>query len=149
MSKNQPEFELQRQVCRWISLQHPKVLYLSDTIASVKLTLPQQGRNKLIQKDNFKTPDLLIFEPRGCYSGLFIELKAESPFKKDGSLLKNGHLEGQQKTISDLIERGYFACFSWSFEMTIRIINKYLSIPKPSKSSNEDARDAAMLVVGL
>lgn len=128
MSKNQPEFELQKQVCRWLSYQHPKVLFLSDTIASVKLTLPQQGRNKLIQKDNFKTPDLLIFEPRGRYSGLFIELKVKSPFKKDGSLLKDEHLEGQEKTINDLRQKGYYACFSWSFEMTVEIIKNYLSM---------------------
>jgi hypothetical protein len=128
MSKNQPEFELQKQVCRWLSLQYPKVLYLSDTIASVKLTLPQQGRNKLIQKENFKTPDLLIFEPRGRYSGLFIELKVKSPYKKDGSLLKDEHLEGQERTMNDLRERGYFATFSWSFPMTIEIIKNYLSI---------------------
>lgn len=130
MSKNQPEFVLQRQVCRWLSLQYPTVLFLSDTIASVKLTLPQQGRNKLIQKDNFKTPDLLIFEPRLGYAGLFIELKVKSPFKKDGSLLKDEHLEGQEKTMSDLRERGYFACFSWSFDMTVKIVTKYLSLPE-------------------
>lgn len=127
MSKKQPEFELQKAICRWLNIQYPKILYLSDTIASVKLTIPQQNRNKLIQKNGFKTPDLLIFEPNQEYKGLFIELKSKSPFKKDGSLLKDEHLEGQQKTINDLKSKGYYACFSWSFEMTLDIINKYLS----------------------
>jgi hypothetical protein len=129
MSKKQPEFELQRQVCKWLSLQHPTVLFLSDTIASVKLTIPQQNRNKLIQKDNFKTPDLLIFEPRGYYSGLFIELKVKSPYKKDGTLFKDEHLEGQERTMSALREKGYYACFSWTFDMTVDIIKNYLSLP--------------------
>lgn len=127
MSKNQPEFELQKSICRWLNVQYPKVLYLSDTIASVKLTIPQQNRNKLIQKNGFKTPDLLIFEPNKEFKGLFIELKVKSPFKKDGTLLKDEHLEFQQKTINDLKKKGYYACFSWSLEMTLDIINRYMS----------------------
>ena len=127
MSKNQPEFELQKAICRWLNVQYPKVLYLSDTIASVKLTIPQQNRNKLIQKNGFKTPDLLIFEPNKEFKGLFIELKVKSPFKKDGTLFKDEHLESQQKTINELKEKGYHACFSWSLEMTLDIINRYMS----------------------
>lgn len=125
--KNQPEFELQKAICRWLNVQYPKVLYLSDTIASVKLTIPQQNRNKLIQKNGFKTPDLLIFEPNKEFKGLFIELKVKSPFKKDGTLLKDEHLESQQKTINELKQKGYYACFSWSLEMTLDIINRYMS----------------------
>lgn len=127
MSKNQPEFELQKAICRWLNVQYPKVLFLSDTIASVKLTIPQQKRNSLIQKKGFKTPDLLIFEPNKDYKGLFIELKVKSPFKKDGTLLKDEHLENQQKTINELKQKGYYACFSWSLEMTLDIVNRYMS----------------------
>ncbi len=128
MSKNQPEFDLQKQVCRWINIQYPKVLFMSDTIASVKLTPQQQLRNKKIQKLDFKLPDLLIFEPKGNFSGLFIELKVKSPFKKNGEIFKDEHLEGQLKTINDLKSKGYYACFSWSFDMTISIINQYMNL---------------------
>lgn len=127
MSKNQPEYELQKSICKWLDLQHPKLLYLSDTIASVKLTIPQQARNKSIQKKCFKCPDLLILHPNNTYHGLFIELKVKSPYKKDGTLLKNEHLEGQDKTIKELNEKGYLACFSWGFEMTKGIIEKYIN----------------------
>lgn len=127
MSKSQPEFELQKSICRWLSVQYPKAMYLSDTIASIKLTIPQQNRNKLIQKNGFKTPDLLIFEPNNGYNGLFIELKVKSPFKKNGDLLKCVHLEAQLKTINELKSKGYFACFSWGFEMTAGIINSYMT----------------------
>lgn len=125
--KKQPEFELQKSICKWLNLQHPNVLYLSDTVASIKLTIPQQVRNKSIQKNGFKTPDLIILQPNGIYSGLFIELKVKSPYKKDGTLLKDEHLEAQQKTINDLNSKGYFACFSWDFERTITLINDYLN----------------------
>ena len=123
--KNQPEFILQKQICKWITMQYPEINFSSDTIASVRLTMPQAVRNALIQKKGFKQPDLCIYEPNKTYHGLFIELKIKSPFKKNGQLLKCEHLEGQQKTIQELKERGYYACFSWSFEMTLEIINKY------------------------
>lgn len=107
-------------------MQYPDLLYLSDTIASVKLTIPQQVRNKAIQKKDFKCPDLLILEPRGNYSGLFIELKVETPFKKNGDLKASDHLKAQQKSIQDLQKKGYYACFSWGFERTKMIIDSYI-----------------------
>lgn len=121
-----PEYDLQKQICKWLQYQFPKVLFLSDTIAAVKLTIPQGARNKAIQKEGFKTPDLLILEPNEKYYGLFIELKIESPYKKNGDLKSSEHLEGQLKSINQLKERGYYACFSWGFQMTKEIIEKYL-----------------------
>ena len=52
--KKQPEFELQCQICRYLRLQYPKVIFLSDTVASVKLTMGQATRNKQLQKSSFK-----------------------------------------------------------------------------------------------
>lgn len=123
-----PEYELQKQVCAYLKTHYSDVLFMSDTIASVKLTAAQGARNKAIQKDGFKTPDLIIFEPNKYYRGLFIELKVESPFKKDGTLKKNAHLEAQQKSINDLNDKGYFALFSWGFDMTKRFIDDYMKL---------------------
>ena len=122
------EYDLQKQVCKYLEYQYPKVLFLSDTIASVKLTKPQQVRNKAIQKKGFKCPDLIIFEPNDKYIGLFIELKIETPYKKDGkTLLKNEHIEGQRDTMLQLMSRGYFCSFAWTFEQTKGIIDNYLN----------------------
>ena len=128
MSKKQPEFELQKAICSYISIQYPNVMFLSDTVASIKLTRPQQARNKAIQKNGFKTPDLLIFEPRNEYCGLFIELKTESPFKKNGEIKasQNDHLLLQSKSLFKLHDVGYYTCFSWTFEMTKKIIDNFL-----------------------
>lgn len=120
------EYQLQKAVCQYLDLQFPEVMYLSDTVAQVKLTMPQAARNKAIQKEGFKCPDLLILEPRNGWHGLFIELKTKSPFKKDGNLYENEHLKGQAKTIGKLTEKGYLACFSWSFQQTKKIIDDYL-----------------------
>ena len=121
------EYELQKQVCNYLNLQYPKVLYMSDTIANLKLTMCQAMRNKAIQKKDFKTPDLIIFEARKGYNGLFIELKTETPFKRGGELKKSDHLEGQENTMKELREKGYYASFSWGFEMTKEIIDSYFN----------------------
>ena len=123
------EYILQKSVCEWIDIQHPKLLYMSDTIAAVKLTIPQAARNKSIQKKDFKCPDLMVFKPSGKYCGLFIELKVDSPYqKKSGELFKNDHLEAQQNTINDLRAAGYYADFSWGFDRTIKLIDWYLNL---------------------
>jgi len=38
MIKKQPEFQLQVAVCRYLSYNYSEILFLSDTIASLKLT---------------------------------------------------------------------------------------------------------------
>lgn len=121
-----PEFELQKQVCRYLELQYKDILFSSDTIASVKLTGPQAGRNACIQKKGFKIPDLMIYEPRKGYHGLFIELKVETPYKKDGELKKNDHLKGQAETMEQLRQKGYFADFRWTFQGIKDLIDWYL-----------------------
>jgi len=128
--KKQPEFELQSAICRYLSYQFPEVLYLSDTIASLKLTPAQANRNKKIQKNGFSCPDLLILEPRNGYCGLFIELKIETPFKKNGEIKasKDDHLKNQLEAINKLNEKGYKSVFSWNFDMTKEIIDDYLKV---------------------
>jgi hypothetical protein len=128
--KKQPEYELQSAICRYLSYQYGEILFLSDTIASLKLTPSQANRNKKIQKFGFSCPDLLILEPRNGYSGLFIELKVETPFKKNGEIKasKDDHLKNQLEAINKLKEKGYMAIFSWDFDMTKDIIDNYLKV---------------------
>jgi hypothetical protein len=128
--KKQPEFELQSAICRYLSYQYSEVLFLSDTIASLKLTPAQANRNKKIQKFGFSCPDLLILEPRNGYNGLFIELKVETPFKKNGEIKasKDDHLKNQLEAINKLNEKGYMVVFSWGFDMTKDIIDNYLKV---------------------
>lgn len=121
-----PEFELQKQVCRYLELQYKDILFSSDTIASVKLTGPQAGRNACIQKKGFKIPDLMIYESRKGYHGLFIELKVDTPYKKDGELKKSDHLKGQAETMEQLRQKGYFADFRWTFQGIKDLIDWYL-----------------------
>ena len=122
------EYELQKSVVSYLSYQYPDVDFLSDTIACVKLTDRQASRNKLIQKNGFKTPDILILEPRKNYCGLFIELKIKTPFKKDATIKasQKDHLKLQYECLKKLSSKGYKAEFSWGFDMTKKIIDDYL-----------------------
>jgi hypothetical protein len=126
--KEQPEYLLQKAICQYLSLQYPDVLFMTDTVASVKLTKMQAGRNSRVQKKGFKAPDLLIFEPRQGYCGLFIELKVETPYKLNGEIKasKNDHLLLQEECLEKLYKKGYYALFSWGFDMTKDIIDNYL-----------------------
>jgi len=123
------EYDLQVEVCKYLNNNYPDVDFMSDTIANLKLTQSQAQRNKKIQKNGFKCPDILILEPRNNFFGLFIELKLQTPFKKDGTIKAsaNDHLKGQLETIKKLNSKSYKACFSWGFDMTKEIIDNYLN----------------------
>jgi len=126
--KQQPEFELQKLICTYLKLKYPDIMFMSDTIAAVHLTKPQQQRNKSVQCPDFHCPDILIFAKRGNYGALFIELKIKTPFKKNGNIKssQNDHLRKQLQTINKLMWEGYYACFSWSYSQTKLIIDSYL-----------------------
>lgn len=126
--KQQPEFDLQKRVCSYLRVAHPDVLFMSDTIASLKLTKQQAVRNSQIQKPGFKTPDVIVFEPRGKFTGLFMELKVVTPFKLNGELKADKHLQEQAKSINKLIKRGYHASFQWNFNAIVKLINWYLTL---------------------
>jgi len=48
--KKQPEYALQTQVCNYLRIKYKEVLFMSDTVASIKLTQAQAIRNKAILK---------------------------------------------------------------------------------------------------
>jgi hypothetical protein len=122
--KKQPEYHLQKQICQWLSAEFPDVLFIST--GQGKLTAAQAARNKAIQKDGFKCPDLFIITKNKLHAGLFIELKTEPPLRKDGRLKTNTHIQAQADSILQLQFRGYAACFVWSFEQAQEIIRNYL-----------------------
>lgn len=126
MKKAQPEFLLQIAVCDYLRRKYPAALFDNDAVGFSRLTLPQQARLKRIRKDGFKRPDLAIYEPRHGYHGMFIELKSKCPFRKDGIIRSDSHLEGQLESINGLQHRGYHASFQWDFDEITKLIDWYL-----------------------
>ena len=126
--KSQPEYHLQVAVTQYLRSQYPKIYFMSDTVAQVHLTDPQKRRNQSIQDSKFHCPDIIIFETRSGFGGLFLELKSETPWKKNGEIKASDkdHLKKQLETINTLVKKGYVATFVWSYEMAKTVIDNYL-----------------------
>lgn len=131
------ESELQVALADYIRLRYPNVLFHSDFGSGIKLTKGQAMKQKRQNGGRRGWPDLFIAQsaPRCVdgswkyeYYGLFLELKAEgnSPFKKDGALKKDEHLEEQWEMLQELEKRGYKARFATGFNEAKKLIDDYL-----------------------
>ena len=121
------EKDLHRLVCDYIRKLYPYVIFRTDFSSGMRMSIGMAKRHKALQFSN-AYPDLFIAEPKGNYAGLFIELKNQSPFKKDGSIKasQKDHLKLQNECLQKLSSKGYYAVFSWGFDMTKKIIDEYL-----------------------
>ena len=63
-------------------------------------------------------PDIIVFEPRGIYYGLMIELKVG----------KNKTTPNQKKWIAELNKRNYLCLVSYSLDESMDNIKKYLAL---------------------
>lgn len=114
-----------RQVCRYLRLQYPGVIFNTD-LSGIKLNQGQAISVKSLRSSN-GFPDIVIYEPRHGFNGLFIELKrtGEVIYKKDGTP-KTDHLKEQELMLSNLNKRGYCAKFAIGFEQAKDLIDWYL-----------------------
>jgi hypothetical protein len=119
---------LQRQVIEYIELQY-KV---------TPICMGTEGRKTPFEQFKFKwmggrkgVSDLFIPVVRGCFSGLFIELKKEGTkiWKKDGSLYASNkeHHKRQLGFIEEMTDRGYGAKLCIGFEEAKFTIDGYMN----------------------
>ncbi len=120
-----PERRLQLDVCQWLRMQYPDVLFWSND-SGEKKPVGLAILNKRMRSGS-KIPDLWISEARGGFHGLYVELKVSSPYRKDGQLKSNPHTEAQAAMLDQLNERGYMAAFGVGFDATVNIIKMYLN----------------------
>lgn len=122
------EHELYRMLARWFQEEHPNVIYRFDLAADLKLTIGQARKHKALHPHR-GYPDLFIAEPRSCFHGMYVELKAEgeSPYKRNGELKSSEHLAEQAEFLKKLNCRGYFAVFATGFDEAKDQIEKYLN----------------------
>lgn len=151
------EHQLYIKVAQYLQKHYPNVVYRFDIAADLKLTKGQATKfKKLHPKRGY--PDLFIaypvfkiptekenheaFEKHGrdfgmaklivehLYAGLYLELKAEgnSPFKKDGKLKRDQHLEEQQAMLEWLRKCRYKAEFATGFDEAKKVIDEYLAV---------------------
>ena len=122
------EDQLSQDVSNFLQLKYPKVIFRFDFASGLKMSINQSVKHKKLQGDRRGYPDLTIYKSNKKYNGLMIELKAVSPFLKDGKTLKkNQHLKEQDDYLNKLREEGYYATFSTGLGETIEIIDRYLS----------------------
>lgn len=108
------EMAIQIAVANYLKYKHPQALF---TIAPSGMKLPI-GVAKKMKAMGYRagTPDMMIFEPRGQYNGLFLELKT-----------KRGILSPlQQEFLSALDLRGYKTRVCYSYEQAVDEIECYL-----------------------
>jgi len=120
------EKQLHKQICDYLHLQYPKILFNTD-MGGLKLTIGQAVQAKKLRSQN-GFPDIVIYEKckTDIFSALFLEVKKETPFKKNGVLKKNAHLLEQKKLHEKLRARGFSVYFVWTFEQAKNIIDNYL-----------------------
>lgn len=118
------EDSLQIAICTYIKMQYPGVVLTHDA-SGYRLSKGMAAKSKRM-RSNDKIPDLMIFEPKGGFHALLIEIKAKSIYKKNGELLKNDHVAEQAKTLEKLRKKGYCAEFAQSFEEAKELIDTYM-----------------------
>lgn len=94
----------------------------------MKLTWSQIRRAKKTGGLKRDLPDFIFLKNNGKYSGLFIELKKESPFLKNGELKSDtsGHLQRQKDVLDMLNIEGHYASFCWTLEQFKKIVTDYM-----------------------
>lgn len=120
-----PEEKLHFTVCDYLKYAYPKAWFISEA-SGVRVSMGLASKLKRMRSAGTHL-DLYILEPIGQYKGLFIELKAVNIYKKDGTLLKNEHVEDQAKTIEVLKTKGYAATFALGFDNSKKIIDSYMN----------------------
>ena len=114
------EAAIQRNYIAWLRAKHPTVLFCA-TVGGVAQTT--RSRVNMVRQGYCKgIPDVIIYEARGGWHGLALELKAA-----------RGHVsEWQQLWLEKLLQRGYFAKATYSLKETQEVTEAYLALPVPS-----------------
>lgn len=123
------EENLQTAVSNYLKLQYPNVIFTAES-SGVRLPIGLAKKAKEHRNPPRGLPDILILNPKfdsyKDYYGLFLELKTVNPYLKNGCLSKNKHIQEQAFVLERLNKLGYVALFSWSFEMSKKIIDSYM-----------------------
>ena len=121
------EINEQIQFCNYVRTHYPHVIFMSDA-SGLRMTIGQAMQWKR-HSSHRGIPDLFIAEPRGKFSGLYIEMKktGEKIVKKDGITLKTPHLVEQNEMLFILRCKGYEAQFALGLQDAISIFEMYMN----------------------
>lgn len=117
----------QEVVAKYIDLLYPGILWTASA-GGMRVSI---GTIMKMKRAGYKNgcPDVLLFEPRGEWKGLFIELKKPAD-KLHG--LDKGRTNPEQKLFLRMAEeRGFCAKVCWGANEAIACIDHYLQMAKP------------------
>jgi len=122
------EEKIQMAVSKYLKKEYPDVVFVCDFAAGYRVPIWIGSIIKLMRSSS-GLPDVIILEPNKSYHGLCIELKREdkNPFKKDGGLKSDEHLEKQYEVLCKLESKGYLARFAVGIEEAKSVIKEYMS----------------------
>lgn len=133
------EESLQKQVCSYLRLQYPNVIFRSDFASGLKLSQYQATQHKRLQSSR-SWPDLFIYKPMQhsdkFYCGLALELKKEGTSvilkigPRKGHLSTDPHIQEQALMLKQLNQLGYYANFAVGFDEAVKIIDWYMKKPQ-------------------
>lgn len=111
------EEKVQIAVVNYLKMQYPKALFTATMGGQYQKHHSQRRRAKATGYLK-GVSDLLIFEPKGGYCGLFIELKRD----------KKCYPSAEQKLfLSNATQRGYYAVCAKGFDQCKEIIDNYFN----------------------
>lgn len=109
------EEKIQIAIVNYLKMQYPDSLFTATMGGQFQRHHSQRLKAKLTGYLK-GVSDLLIFEPKGGYCGLFIELKRD----------KKCYPSAEQKLfLSNATERGYYAVCAKGFEQCKEVIDNY------------------------
>lgn len=122
------EEQIQIMCNNWINARYPEFskLYFFNSFQGMRLNFGQIKKAKKTGGLKTGLPDFIFLKNNGVYSGLFIELKKESPYLKNGELRTDEHLELQRDVLEQLKLEGHYACFVWSLDQFKKIVTDYM-----------------------
>jgi hypothetical protein len=117
----QNEFHHQVAVANHIKLTYPNVCWTASC-GGMRTSMGTAKKMKMMGYIR-GCPDIMIFEPRGTFHGLFIELKVPAV----PSIQKAGKIENHQVEFLGKLERaGFQALIAFGAREAIEIIDRYM-----------------------
>jgi len=111
------EYEIQRRFAEYIDTEHPDVLWC----ASAGGARTSMNEAKRLKATGYKRgfPDVFVYEPRGPFHGLAIELKKD----------KGGRVSQSQKEwLKSLEMRGFKATVAKGFDEAVKLLENYVHL---------------------
>lgn len=120
------EKQLHTQVCKYLDLKYPDVIYTSDP-SGMRVSIGLIMEIKAKRCKRYAIPDLIILHPNKFYKGLIIEIKRNLSeiVTKSGKMRKSKHIQDQLRSLEKLQSLGYAAIFGVSFEQMKSVIDEY------------------------